>query len=42
MGADCNCFLKRLAEKISEKNGEPYHITITWIGTLNNSQAGVP
>ena len=27
MGADCNCFLKRLAEKLSEKNEEPYHIT---------------
>ena len=27
MGADCNCFLKRLAEKPSEKNEEPYHIT---------------
>ena len=34
MGADCNCFLKRLAEKLSEKNEEPYHITITWIRTL--------
>ena len=34
MGADCNCFLKRLVEKLSEKNEEPYHITITWIGTL--------
>ena len=29
MGADCNCFLKRLAEKLLEKNEEPYHITIT-------------
>ena len=29
MGADCNCFLKRLAEKLSEKNEEPYLITIT-------------
>ena len=28
MGADCNCFLKRLAEKLLEKNEEPYHITI--------------
>ena len=27
-------FLKRLAEKLSEKNEEPYHITITWIRTL--------
>ena len=34
MGADCHCFLKRLAEKLSEKNEEPYHITITWIRTL--------
>ena len=34
MGADCNCFLKRLAEKLSEKNDEPYHITITWIRAL--------
>ena len=33
MGADCNCFLKRLAEKLSEKNEEPYHIAITWIRT---------
>ena len=33
-GADCNCFLKHLAEKLSEKNDEPYHITITWIRTL--------
>ena len=34
MGADCNCFLKRLAEKLSEKNEKPYKITITWIKTL--------
>ena len=34
MGADCNCFFKRLAKKFSEKNEEPYHITITWIRTL--------
>ena len=34
MGVDCNCFLKRLAEKLSEKNEEPYHTTITWIRTL--------
>ena len=32
MGADC--FLKRLAEKLSEKNEEPYHIAITWIKSL--------
>ena len=29
MGAECNCFLKHLAEKLSENNEEPYHITIT-------------
>ena len=34
MGADCNCFLKRLLEKISEKNEESYYITVTWIRTL--------
>ena len=34
MGADCNCFFKRLAEKLSEKNEEPCLITITWIRTL--------
>ena len=34
MGADCNCFFKCLAEKLSEKNEEPYYITITWFRTL--------
>ena len=34
MGPECNCFLKRLAKKLSEKNEEPYYITITWIRTL--------
>lgn len=34
MGADCNCFLKCIAEKLPEKNGEPYHISISWIRTL--------
>ena len=29
MGADCDRFLKRLAENLSETNEEPYHITIT-------------
>jgi len=38
MGADCNCFLKRLTEKLSEKNEEPYHITITWIRTFRGTQ----
>ena len=38
MGADCNCFLKRLAdrEKLSEKNEEPYHITITCPSVCDN------
>ena len=34
MGADCYCFLKRLAKKLSEKDEEPYHVTITWIRIL--------
>ena len=34
MGVECNCFVKRLAEKLSEKNDEPYNITVTWIRTL--------
>ena len=34
MEAECNCSLKRQAKKLSEKNEEPYHITITWIRTL--------
>ena len=34
VGADCNWFLNRLAEKLSEENEEPYLITITWIRTL--------
>ena len=34
MGVDCNWFLKRLAEKLSEKNEEPYHTTTIWIRTL--------
>ena len=38
MGADCNSFFKRLAEKLSEKNEESYHITITWIRTLLSSE----
>ena len=38
MGADCNCFLKRLAdrEKLSEKNEEPYHVTITCPSVCDN------
>ena len=34
VGADSNCVLNRLAEKLSEENEEPYLITITWIRTL--------
>ena len=40
MGADRNCFLKRLAETLSEKNEEPYHIIITWIRTLLSFEVG--
>ena len=34
MGANCNCFFKCLAEKLSEKNEEPYYINITLIRRL--------
>ena len=34
IGADCYCFLKRLTKKLSEKDEEPYHITITWVRIL--------
>ena len=34
IGVECNCFVKRLAEKLSEKNDESYHTTVTWIRTL--------
>ena len=34
MVVDCDCFLKRLAKNLSEKNEKPYHTTITWIRTL--------
>ena len=34
MGVDCNWFLKRLAEKLSEENEETYHTTVTWIRRL--------
>ena len=40
MGADCNCCLKHLAEKLSEKNEELYHITITWIVVINRFSQG--
>ena len=36
--ADCTSFFKPLAETLSEKNEEPYHITITWIRTLLSFQ----
>ena len=40
MGDDRNCFLKHLAEKLSEKNEELYHITITWIVVINRFSQG--
>ena len=36
MRADCNCFLKRLAEKLSEKNEEPYNFTITFVFLISS------
>ena len=35
MGVECNCFVKHLAEKLSEKNDEPYHITVTWMNNID-------
>ena len=40
MEDECNCFLKHLAEKLSEKNEELYHITITWIVVINRFSQG--
>ena len=34
MGTECHLFLKHLAEKLSQKDGEPYHFVITWLRTL--------
>ena len=33
MGNDCQRFLKHLADKIAQKDTEPYHIVITWLRT---------
>ena len=34
MGTECHLFLKHLAEKLSQKDGDPYHFVITWLRTL--------
>ena len=33
MGNECQRFLKQLADKIAQKDTEPYHIVITWLRT---------
>ena len=33
MGYKCQQFLKHLADKIAQKDTEPYHIVITWLRT---------
>ena len=33
MGNECQRFLKHLADKIAQKDAEPYHIVITWLRT---------
>ena len=34
MGTECQRFVKHLAEKIAQKDGEPYHCVITWLRTV--------
>ena len=33
MGTECQMFLKHLADKLSRKDGEPYHAVISWLRT---------
>ena len=33
MGNEFQCFLKHLADKIAQKDTEPYNIIITWLRT---------
>ena len=33
MGNECQLFLKHLADKIAQKDTEPYHVVITWLRT---------
>ena len=33
MGIECQMFLKHLADKLSRKDGEPYHAVISWLRT---------
>ena len=34
MGTEFQRFIKSLAEKIAQKDGEPYHFVITWLRTV--------
>ena len=34
MGIDSHRFLKHLAKKLSQKDGEPYNFVIAWLRTL--------
>ena len=33
MGNECQRFLKHLADKIAQKDNEPYHVVIAWLRT---------
>ena len=33
MGTECQMFLKHLADKLSRRDGEPYHAVISWLRT---------
>ena len=33
MGNKCQLFLKRLADKVAQKDTEPYHIVIAWLNS---------
>ena len=33
MGIECQMLLKHLADKLSRKDGEPYHAVISWLRT---------
>ena len=33
MGNECQRFLKHLADKIAQKDTQPYHVVITWLRT---------
>ena len=33
MGNECQRFLRHLADRIAQKDTEPYHVVITWLRT---------